>query len=63
MLVPVADCPSGPFSLNLLWNRAIAQQRLFGLRHDGLWLHVGTPVVRVGTPFPSLRVENRCHEA
>ncbi len=38
-----ADVPQGPFSMNLLWNRAISQGRLFGLRHDGWWLHVGTP--------------------
>lgn len=31
------------FSLNLLFNRAIAQNRLFGLRMEGLWMHVGTP--------------------
>ncbi len=38
-----ADTPDGAFSLNLLFDRAIAQQRLFGLRLDGLWMHVGTP--------------------
>jgi N-acetyl-alpha-D-muramate 1-phosphate uridylyltransferase len=31
------------FGMNRLWDRAIAQRRLFGLVHDGLWLHVGTP--------------------
>ncbi len=35
--------PEGPFSMNVLWNRAIENGRLFGLVHDGLWLHVGTP--------------------
>lgn len=35
--------PEGPFSLNRLWNEAIERDRLFGLRLDGLWLHVGTP--------------------
>lgn len=35
--------PDGPFSLNRLWNTAIENDRLFGLRLDGLWLHVGTP--------------------
>lgn len=35
-------CPSGAFSLNLLYDRALAAGRLWGLRHDGLWLHVGT---------------------
>jgi MurNAc alpha-1-phosphate uridylyltransferase len=38
-----AGCPDGPFSLNLLFDRAIAEGRLFGLRHDGIWMHVGTP--------------------
>ncbi len=31
------------FSLNLLFDRAQANGRLFGLRLDGHWLHVGTP--------------------
>lgn len=35
--------PEGPFSLNRLWNAAIESGRLYGLRLDGLWLHVGTP--------------------
>ncbi len=37
------DTPDGPFSLNLLFDRAIARERLFGLRLDGQWLHVGDP--------------------
>ncbi len=37
------NAPQGPFSLNLLWDRAIARGRLFGLRLDGSWMHVGTP--------------------
>jgi MurNAc alpha-1-phosphate uridylyltransferase len=35
--------PEGPFSMNLLWDRALARGRLFGLAHDGLWIHVGRP--------------------
>jgi N-acetyl-alpha-D-muramate 1-phosphate uridylyltransferase len=35
--------PPGPFSLNVLFDRAIAAQRLYGLELDGEWLHVGTP--------------------
>lgn len=31
------------FSMNLLWDKAIAQGRLFGIEHQGRWLHVGTP--------------------
>jgi MurNAc alpha-1-phosphate uridylyltransferase len=38
-----AGHPSGPFSLNLLFDRAIDAGRLFGVRLDGLWIHVGTP--------------------
>jgi N-acetyl-alpha-D-muramate 1-phosphate uridylyltransferase len=37
------DTPDRPFSLNLLFDRAIEAGRLFGLRLDGLWMHVGTP--------------------
>jgi MurNAc alpha-1-phosphate uridylyltransferase len=37
-----ADAPTGAFSMNLLWDRAIARGTLFGLAHDGHWLHVGT---------------------
>jgi MurNAc alpha-1-phosphate uridylyltransferase len=35
--------PEGPFSLNLLWDRALDRGRLYGLRLDGHWMHVGTP--------------------
>jgi N-acetyl-alpha-D-muramate 1-phosphate uridylyltransferase len=38
-----AGTPEGAFSLNLLFDRAIDAGRLFGLRLDGQWLHVGTP--------------------
>lgn len=38
-----ADTPEGAFSLNLLFDRAIAAGRLYGARLDGEWLHVGTP--------------------
>ena len=38
-----ADAPAGPFSINALWTRAIEQRRLFGVRLDGIWMHVGTP--------------------
>ena len=37
------DSPDGAFSLNLLWSRAIAAGRAWGVRMDGLWMHVGTP--------------------
>jgi MurNAc alpha-1-phosphate uridylyltransferase len=35
--------PEGPFSLNILFDKANAIGRLCGLVHDGGWLHVGTP--------------------
>jgi MurNAc alpha-1-phosphate uridylyltransferase len=35
--------PSGKFSLNVLYDRAIEDGRLFALVHDGRWYHVGTP--------------------
>ncbi|MGL4813491.1 MAG: nucleotidyltransferase family protein [Beijerinckiaceae bacterium] len=38
-----ADTPDGAFSLNILFDRAIARRRLFGHRLRGHWLHVGTP--------------------
>jgi MurNAc alpha-1-phosphate uridylyltransferase len=37
------ETPSGPFSLNILFDRAIEHQRLYGIRLDGDWYHVGTP--------------------
>lgn len=37
------NAPSGPFSLNKLWDRAIDKGRLYGLRLEGIWMHVGTP--------------------
>lgn len=36
-------CPQGPFSMNLLWNQAIERDRLYGIRHGGVWMHVGCP--------------------
>jgi MurNAc alpha-1-phosphate uridylyltransferase len=38
-----AGAPGGAYSLNLLYDRALAERRLFGLVHDGDWFHVGTP--------------------
>lgn len=37
------DSPDGAFSTNILWDRAIAEGRLFGLSHGGQWFDVGTP--------------------
>ena len=35
--------PTGPFSLNFLYDRAQQNGTLFGLVHDSHWMHVGTP--------------------
>jgi len=35
--------PEGPFSTNILWNKAIEAGRCFGAVHQGLWFDVGTP--------------------
>ncbi len=49
------DAPGGTFSMNVLWDRAIAQGRLRAVVHDGLWFHLSTP--------PDLaRAESRLHE-
>jgi MurNAc alpha-1-phosphate uridylyltransferase len=37
------DAPDGPFSTNVLWDRAIEEGRAFGAVHQGLWFDVGTP--------------------
>ena len=41
-----ADAPEGAFSTNIMWDRAIAAERLFGTVLDGTWIHVGTPEAR-----------------
>ncbi len=38
-----AGTPEGAWSLNLLFDRAVAAGRLHGLSLEGQWLHVGTP--------------------
>ncbi len=35
--------PEGPFSLNVLYDRAMEAGRLHGIVHDGEWFHIGTP--------------------
>jgi MurNAc alpha-1-phosphate uridylyltransferase len=37
------DAPGASFSMNLLWDVAIEKGRLYGVRLDGVWMHVGTP--------------------
>ena len=35
--------PKGAFSMNLLWDRAMQDGRVYGVVHQGLWFDVGTP--------------------
>ena len=37
------DSPDGKFSINILWDRAIENGRVFGIPHHGRWMHVGDP--------------------
>jgi MurNAc alpha-1-phosphate uridylyltransferase len=37
------DAPAGAFGFRLLWDKAMAEGRLFGVTHAGLWADVGTP--------------------
>ncbi len=39
----LVDPPSAAFSTNVLWDRAIAAGRAYGVSHQGLWFDVGTP--------------------
>ncbi|MEM8838208.1 MAG: nucleotidyltransferase family protein [Pseudomonadota bacterium] len=37
------ETPNGPFSMNVVFDRALADGRLFGAQMEGIWIHVGTP--------------------
>ena len=37
------EAPEGPFSTNILWDRAIEEGRCYGAVPQGLWFDVGTP--------------------
>ncbi len=39
----IIDPPAEVFSTNIFWDRAIAEGRCFGLKHEGLWFDVGYP--------------------
>ena len=39
----VGEMPDGPFSTNILWDRAIEAGRCYGSVHQGLWFDVGQP--------------------
>ncbi len=49
------DAPNGPFSTNILWDRAIGEGRAFGAVHQGLWFDVGTPQ---SIPFTEAALED-----
>jgi len=49
------DAPEGPFSTNVLWDRAIEEGRAFGAVHQGLWFDVGTPQ---SIPFTEAALED-----
>jgi N-acetyl-alpha-D-muramate 1-phosphate uridylyltransferase len=49
------DAPDGPFSTNLLWDRAMEEGRAFGAVHQGLWFDVGTPQ---SIPFTEAALED-----
>ncbi len=38
-----AGVPAGPSSMSPLFDRAADAERLYGLRLEGVWMHVGTP--------------------
>lgn len=39
----LADMPDGAFSLHVLWNRILADGRLYGISYPGKWCDVGHP--------------------
>jgi len=48
------DAPEGPFSTNLLWDRAIGEGRLYGVAFTGQWFEVGNPDA-IGSTEAALR--------
>jgi MurNAc alpha-1-phosphate uridylyltransferase len=38
-----AESPDGTFSLNVVWDRAMEAGRAWGMRMEGIWMHVGSP--------------------
>ena len=45
----IVDPPSEVFSTNIFWDRAIAENRCFGLVHKGMWFDVGYPAAIAAT--------------
>jgi N-acetyl-alpha-D-muramate 1-phosphate uridylyltransferase len=55
-----ARAPAGPFSMNFLWDQALAAGRLGAIVHDGVWFHLSTPedLERANAVLASLEVGN-----
>jgi MurNAc alpha-1-phosphate uridylyltransferase len=55
-----AAAPPPPFSMNVLWDRAMAANRLGAIVHDGLWFHLSTPddLERADAMLDALEVGN-----
>lgn len=49
------DAPEGPFGTMTLWQRAIDEQRLYGVTHLGQWFEVGSPQAIAPTEAALLR--------
>ena len=53
--------PDGAFSLNVVFDRTIEAERLYGIIHDGEWFDIGTPdglnqaEIYMGQKFPGRR--------
>lgn len=50
------DAPEGAFSTGVLWDRAIAEGRLYGISHTGQWYEVGTPQMIAPTELALTRI-------
>lgn len=52
--------PSEPFSMNLLWDRALEAKRCTAIVHDGVWFHLSTPddLARAQTMLDAREVGN-----
>lgn len=37
------ESPKGSFSMNVLWDKALKNERLYGVVHQGEWFHISTP--------------------
>ena len=49
------DAPEGPFGTMTLWERAIAEKRLYGVSMLGQWFEVGSPQAIAPTEAALLR--------